>query len=638
LRLRQSGQNAAAANQFRALRTDNPDGQWLANYARLLEGLSWLAARDTNAALRAWDSLDRSGGSAPEARLARQHLVEVRLSRKRLGLGIEWTDSLEAKDMTPSAKSRVLLEKLEHTARRGERNQALRLFGQFLETHPKPDPMRRALDAMERGTAIQDPATLLAMGRWHFDQGDFTGCLRRLDAIPRLGVTPASLELKGRALLKLGRNAQAEAIFREVGAREEGLLWLARALQAQGKEAQAREVQDQYAQQKPASVKGQEIFWARGLEAEGKGNCEEASRFYKMVAQAGGQRSGWARVRNGYCWYKAGEWDKASRLLAEETKGEASAVEAAAWFQAKALDRLGKGAESKAVLAQLWQEHPWSFHGHLARRALGITDQQLRDSLTRLPLAVAEVQNQAFGFTRADSLTVLRARLAERADLGWLSRQELSILDERVQNSPAGKLLLCAWLEAQGLERPAQIRWRKHAANLPAQKLAKASRGLLQRIYPMPWKSEATKACAGSALIDPAFVHAVMRQESGFDPAIRSPAGAVGLLQLMPSTGREMARRQGIPDFETSQLTDPLLNLRLGVAYMRDITRAWGGRPALVLANYNAGPLPCQDWKKAFDRLPLEEAAEEITFWETRGYVKKVMGNWWTYQAIWGTD
>jgi soluble lytic murein transglycosylase len=104
----------------------------------------------------------------------------------------------------------------------------------------------------------------------------------------------------------------------------------------------------------------------------------------------------------------------------------------------------------------------------------------------------------------------------------------------------------------------------------------------------------------------------------------------------MPTTGKEMARRQGIANFEVSQLTDPLINLRLGVAYLRDISRAWGSRPALVLANYNAGPLPCQDWKGAFDRLPLDEAAEEITYWETRGYVKKVMGNWWTYQALWG--
>jgi hypothetical protein len=637
LRLRQSGQPAAAALQFRALRSNNPDGQWLSGYSRLLEGMSWLSARDTAAALRAWDTLDRMGGSAPEAKLARQNIVEAKLSRRHTGFGLEWIDSVDAKDLTQSARVRIALEKLEHMARRGERAQALRQFGQFLSMRPKSDQMRRAVDALERGTAIQDPTTLLAMARWHFDQDEYAACLHRLHAIPRLGITPDVNELKGRALLKLGKNAQAEAAFREVGQHEEGLLWLARALVAQGKDSLARLAQDQYAQLKPASAKGQEIYWSRGFEAEGKGRCDEASLYYQKVAQARGNRSDWARVRNGYCWYKTGDWDKAARLLAQESKGDASAAEAAAWFQARSLERLGKTAESKTVLAQLWQERPWSFHGHLARRALGITDQQLRDSLAAFPSTVSEAQGLSFPFTRSDSLTLLRARLAERADLGWLSRQELSALDDRVQSSSTGKLLLCIWLEGEGFTRPAEIRWRKYTASLPWSKLSRASRGLLYRMFPMPWKNEATRACAGSTLIDPAFVHAVMRQESGFDPAIRSPAGAVGLLQLMPSTGREMARRQGLSGFDVSQLTNPHLNLRLGVAYMRDISRAWGNRPALVLANYNAGPLPCQDWKKAFDRLPLEEAAEEITFWETRGYVKKVMGNWWTYQALWGT-
>lgn len=637
LRLRQSGRFPEAARQFHTLCVAGPEAEWLSGYAQLLEGMSWLSARDTAAALLAWQTLDRNGGARPEARLGRQHLLDLKLARGSTDAS-GWVDSLLPKDMTHSGKSRLYLEKLERLCRRGERAQALRLFGQLLTLRPSPEQMRRATAALERGTAIQDPAVLQAMARWHFDQEDYATCLRRLDAMPRLGRTPAVHELKGRAQLKLGRNREAEASFRMAGVREDGLLWLARALQAQGKDSAARAVQDQYAQQHPSSPKGQEIFWSRGLEAEGKGRCDEASAHYGKVADARGARSDWARVRNGYCWYKAGEWTKAAQILSEEKRGESSAAEAAAWFQARALERGGKPEEAKPVLARLWQEHPWSFHGHLARRALGITDRALRDSLAALPAALTEAQGQDFEFARTDTFAILKARLAETAGLNWLSRQELSNLEERVRRSIPGRTRLCLWLEAEGLTRPAQIGWRKLTADMPWSRLSKASKGLLQRMFPMPWKNEAARACAGSALIDPAFVHAVMRQESGFDPGIRSPAGAVGLLQLMPSTGREMARRQGLQGFETSQLTDPLINLRLGVAYLRDITRAWGGRPALVLANYNAGPLPCQDWKKAFDRLPLDEAAEEITYWETRGYVKKVMGNWWTYQALWGGD
>lgn len=637
LRTRQSGQPALAAAQFRALRTPSPDDDWLSGYSLLMEGMARIAARDTSGALRAWDSLDRTGSSRPEAKLGRQHLLELRLSRGGDGTA-EWVDSLLPRELTVSARTRVLLDMLQRISRRGDRQQSLRLFGQMLSLRPNASQVRQALAVLERGNAIQDPATLQTLARWHFDQEDYAACLRRLASMPRLGRTPKALELQGRAQLKLGLNRDAELSFRGVGPQEEGLLWLARALQAQGRDSAARAAQDEFARLRPATTKGQEIFWSRGLDAETKGRCDEAAPFYRKVSEARGMRSDWARVRIGYCWYKAGEWDKAARLLAEETRGEASAAEAAAWFQARSLEKLGKPDEAKSVLVRLSQERPWSFHGHLARRAVGVSDQAFRDSLKALPETLTEAQGQSFDFQRADTCVLLRARLAESAGLGWLSRQELSTLDERVQRSTAGRIRLSLWLESEGLAKPAQLRWRKLVADMPSSRLAKASKGLLLRMFPMPWKAEAARACAGSPLIDPAFVHAVMRQESGFDPGIRSPVGAVGLLQLMPSTGREMARRQGISGFETSQLTDPLLNLKLGVAYLRDISRAWGNRPALVLANYNAGPLPCQDWKKAFDRLPLEEAAEEITFWETRGYVKKVLGNWWTYQALWGPD
>lgn len=617
------------------MRTPAADDDWIAGYSYLLEGFAWLAARDTAAAIRAWDTLDRTGGVRPEAQLARQYLLEQRLAHDGLRAS-GWVDSLLPRELTRTARTRALLDRIERLALRGERAQALALFGQFLSQKPPAELMRRASNILERGMAIQDPVVLGAMARWHFDQEDMASCLRRIEAIPRLGMTPELLELKGRALLKQGRTKDAEEAFHRLGTKEDGLLWLARALQAQGREVAAKEAQDQFAQLKPGSVKGQEIFWSRGLEAEGKGKCDEASAFYRKVADARGPRSDWARTRIGYCWYKAGEWDRAATLLAPEARGESSVGEAAAWFQAKALERAAKHDEATTVLAKLARTRPWSFHGHLARKALGITDQAFRDSLARLPELPPSLDGQPFAFRRDDTLRMVRAGLAEHAKLSWLSRQELSNLDDRVAKSHAGRVRLCVWLEETGLLQGAQIRWRKLSGDLSSDGFAKASKGLLKRFFPMPWKAEATKACAGNALIDPAFVHAVMRQESGYDPNARSPVGALGLLQLMPSTGKEMARRQGLANFDVAQLTDPLVNLRLGVAYLRDISRAWGNRPALVLANYNAGPLPCQDWKGAFDRLPLDEAVEEITYWETRGYVKKVMGNWWTYQALWG--
>jgi len=633
LAARKSGQFSQAANLFRSLRSDR-DGDWAANYSFLWEGLCRIAARDTAGALRVWDTLERRGGARPEAQLARQYILDARFSRGEVGG--DWVDSLLPRDLTRTARIQALLGSIEQFSRRGERVRANAAFGQFLALNPPSDSMRRAVTAMERGTAIQDPPTLFALARWHFGQDDMPSCLRRLDAISRAATTPAMLELRGRALLRQGRSKEAEDAFRREGTRDEGPLWLARALQAQGKDAAVRAVQDDYARQHPASAKGQEIFWTRGLEAEQKGRWDEAVAYYRRVAEARGARSDWARERIGYCWYKAGQWDKAAPLLGESARGDGGYAEAAAWFQARALQHAGKEPEARAVLARLYREHPWTFHGHLARRALGVSDQTFRDSLARVSEALPSLAGSNPAFGRDDSAHLFRARMADHAGFGWLSRQELSSLDERAARSPSARQRLCLLLEEQRLSTAAQMRWRKLAADLPASVFSRASKGLLKRVFPMPWKAPAEAACAGNSLVTPSFVHAVMRQESGFDPSARSPVGALGLLQLMPSTGRAMARRTGMAHFDVSRLTDPQVNLRLGVAYLRDIARAWGGKPALVLANYNAGPLPCQDWKAAFERLPLDEAVEEVSFWETRDYVKRVMGNWWTYQALWG--
>jgi soluble lytic murein transglycosylase len=106
------------------------------------------------------------------------------------------------------------------------------------------------------------------------------------------------------------------------------------------------------------------------------------------------------------------------------------------------------------------------------------------------------------------------------------------------------------------------------------------------------------------------------------------------LLQLIPSTGKAMAGKVGMKGYSADRLSDPKVNLKLGIAYLQDLARVWKGRLPLVLANYNAGPAATLRWSPAFDTLPIARAVEEITYWETRDYVKKCMGNVWTYRLL----
>jgi soluble lytic murein transglycosylase len=124
-----------------------------------------------------------------------------------------------------------------------------------------------------------------------------------------------------------------------------------------------------------------------------------------------------------------------------------------------------------------------------------------------------------------------------------------------------------------------------------------------------------------------------MRQESIFDDQIKSPAGAIGLMQIMPYTGEALALQEQIPNFDKKMLRNPLMAIRLGIRYLKDLWDDFGD-PRWVLANYNAGPGPARRWKKLGKGKEYEVQVEEVSYWETRDYIKKVMGNYWVYKAL----
>lgn len=128
-----------------------------------------------------------------------------------------------------------------------------------------------------------------------------------------------------------------------------------------------------------------------------------------------------------------------------------------------------------------------------------------------------------------------------------------------------------------------------------------------------------------------AFAHAL--QESNFRTDAISPAGARGLMQVMPGTGRQMARTQGA-SVTPAQLLTPSVNLEYGQAYLeylRDLPSTGGLLPR-VIASYNAGPAPIAQWNVRFDPSDPLLFIETIPYWETRGYVPIILRNYWIYE------
>ncbi len=145
----------------------------------------------------------------------------------------------------------------------------------------------------------------------------------------------------------------------------------------------------------------------------------------------------------------------------------------------------------------------------------------------------------------------------------------------------------------------------------------------LELRFPLAYRDYITKQATAAAL-NPAWVFAVVRQESAFMPDARSPVGALGLMQIMPQTGKTIARSLNIPLRTSRQLLEPSTSIRFGSQYLRTLLDEFGGHPALATAAYNAGPHRVERWVPSTITMPGDIWVETVPFGETREYVRRV--------------
>ena len=134
--------------------------------------------------------------------------------------------------------------------------------------------------------------------------------------------------------------------------------------------------------------------------------------------------------------------------------------------------------------------------------------------------------------------------------------------------------------------------------------------------------------------IDPLFVAAMIREESRYNADIVSYAGAVGLMQIMPATGRELAGRLKIPRFSKKMLYNPDINIQMGSWYMKSLMNQFDNNHALVAGAYNGGPGRMRRWIKAKQIPDLDEFIEDIGIDQTRRHIKKVIDSYLIYQQL----
>jgi soluble lytic murein transglycosylase len=156
-------------------------------------------------------------------------------------------------------------------------------------------------------------------------------------------------------------------------------------------------------------------------------------------------------------------------------------------------------------------------------------------------------------------------------------------------------------------------------------------REILTVIFPLAYWDQIRQYSTAHKL-DPYLMAALMAQESTFVADVRSSANAVGLMQLIPPTARQMAKRLGLR-YSPRLMTDPEANIRMGMAYFAEKMQEFGA-VHLALASYNAGERPVRQWMAERPGLDADEFTDDIPYPETQNYVKRIVGTAEDYRRL----
>jgi soluble lytic murein transglycosylase len=345
-----------------------------------------------------------------------------------------------------------------------------------------------------------------------------------------------------------------------------------------------------------------------------------------------------ALFRYAYGMYREGRHDEAIRAFSTGERGGFGTVERARhrYWKARALRDSGRNAEAEPIFSDLAGDAFAGIYGLFAVSARGAeTFRFLNASSTGETKACGEERERLWARIRKADWGSADAEKVHRAErLTLLGVTDYAVLEaERVDRVAARKAIGMGDGGAAGLFRYLAGDLKggiRETSNVP---LDPEHPGLPDRIqYPLApeFLADCDRRRSG---IDPLVLHAVIRQESRFQPDILSPAGAVGLMQLMPKTAAETARKEKMPKPRKKDLTRPEVNVRLGAAYLSGLVKGYRGDYFRAVAAYNAGEAAVGRWWKRSNGDPAA-FLEGINYKETRFYLRRVFLNLLQYYRI----
>jgi soluble lytic murein transglycosylase len=365
------------------------------------------------------------------------------------------------------------------------------------------------------------------------------------------------------------------------------------------------------------------VLWHYARALEDQGQAEEAMELYRRLGAAGGQRLG--RLLEA-----AGEKEQAAAAYAK------SMEPAALWRGAVLWDELGNRQDALTLYLKL-TEGSSAYRDDALYRSYLLLKQ---DDVSRAEALLSELSSHPTWMVRLGlepawphledaeaGESALLARIDAYRDVG---REDLVSIELDIawrNGSPEDKISLGErYLKNE--DYLLAVRWGTSALrDVP-------SRHAYELAYPRPFEEEVTAAAAEFNL-EPELIWAVMREESRFQPAVASWAGAVGLMQVMPATGEEIAGKLQV-EFNRERLTETELNIRFGAFYLRSMLTLFDGDMDRALAAYNGGPGNVRRWLRSELGATSAGFPTAVSFYETRQYITKVRDVYLTYLWLYG--
>ncbi|MBI1739458.1 MAG: transglycosylase SLT domain-containing protein [Candidatus Koribacter versatilis] len=352
-------------------------------------------------------------------------------------------------------------------------------------------------------------------------------------------------------------------------------------------------------------------------------------------------RAGYAHWKTAWLSFRQGRTEEARKAFEDQIAlyPDSTEVPAALYWRARLAEEEGAPMMARAFYQKLSSRFRNYYYAELGRQRLkslhadgdDATHIALLDRIPPLSASGRIIESEP----PEDNLRLQRARLLSNGALADLAVRELQAAATEEAGSWAPPEMARVYQDGGQYDRGIEV-LKRATPSYFAVDLPELPRPYWDGLFPKPYWSDLRKYSVLNGL-DPYLVASLIRQESEFNPVAVSRANAVGLMQLLPATGKRVAKEIKLKGYNPSQLYTPAVNLQLGTRYFKSMVDKYGGQLEYALAAYNAGTDRVGDWLGQGHYRDAQEFVESIPFTETREYVQAILRNEALYQRLYGT-